>query len=105
MTAMTFDKLAYIDRLKAVGFDEPQARGMADALDQALCEKMATRSDLAAFRTEIDLFRAEFKSDLVVLKSEVLAAMKANKLDFLKAFIMLLVAQTAMFTAFDLLGH
>jgi hypothetical protein len=38
MTTMTFDRLAYIDRLKAVGFTEPQARGMADGLDQALRE-------------------------------------------------------------------
>lgn len=46
MTTMTFDKLAYIDRLKAVGFTEPQARGMADGLDQALREEVATKIDL-----------------------------------------------------------
>ena len=49
---MTFDKLAYIDRLKSAGFAEPQARAMADGLDQALREKVATKSD---FRKEIDL--------------------------------------------------
>ena len=52
MTTMTFDKLAYIDRLKAAGFAEPQARAMADGLDQALREEVATKSDLAVLRAE-----------------------------------------------------
>ena len=49
---MTFDKLTYIDRLKAAGFAEPQARAMADGLDQALREEVATKSDLAVLRAE-----------------------------------------------------
>ena len=61
MTTMTFDKLTYIDRLKAAGFAEPQARAMADGLDQALREEVATKSDLA-------VLRAELKSDLGLLR-------------------------------------
>ena len=64
MTTMTFDKLTYIDRLKAAGFAEPQARAMADGLDQALREEVATKSDLA-------VLRAEFKSDLGLLRSDL----------------------------------
>jgi len=105
MTTMTFDKLAYIDRLKAVGFTEPQARGMADGPDQALREKMATKSDIAAVRQEIDLFRAEIRSELADFRSGVLAAMKINKRNFLTALVVLLAGQTAVFTALDLLGH
>jgi capsule polysaccharide export protein KpsE/RkpR len=144
MTTMTFDKLAYLDRLKAAGFTEPQARGMADGLDQALREEVATKSDLAALRSEIGQLRVEFKSDLGVLKSELkgemgelkgemgelkaemgelkgemgvlkgemgslrgelLVAMKADKIDFLKWVMMLIVGQTAVFTALKLLGH
>ena len=86
---MTFDKLTYIDRLKAAGFAEPRARAMADGLDQALREEVATKSDLA-------VLRAEFKSDLGVLKGELLAAMKADKIDFLKWVEMLIVGQTAV---------
>ena len=64
MTTMTFDKLAYIDRLKAAGFAEPQARAMADGLDQALREEVATKSDIAVLRAaqEIDL-RLGFRND------------------------------------------
>ena len=107
---MTFDKLAYIDRLKAAGF--------------------AAKSDVAALRSEIDLLRVEVKSDLSTLRGEfraelgglkaelvglrgelgglrgeLLAAMKADKIDFLKWVMMLIVGQTAVFTALKLLGH
>ncbi len=123
MTTMTFDRLAYIDRLKAAGFAEPQARAMADGLDQALREEVATKSDLAAVRNEIGLLRAEFsseiglsraefKSDLIGirgelggLRGEILAGMKADKIDLLKWVVMLIVGQTAVFTALKLLGH
>ena len=94
MTTMTFDKLAYIDRLKAAGFAEPQARAMADGLDQALREEVATKSDVATLRGE-----------LIGLKGELLAAMKADKIDFLKWVVMLIVGQTAVFTTLKLLGH
>jgi hypothetical protein len=94
MTTMTFDKLAYIDRLKAAGFAEPQARAMADGLDQALREEVATKSDIATLR-----------GDMIGLKGELLAAMKADKIDFLKWVVMLIVGQTAVFTALKLLGH
>jgi hypothetical protein len=112
MTTMTFDRLAYIDRLKAAGFAEPQARAMADGLDQALREEVATKSDIAALgndigvlRNEIGLNRIEFKSDLSGLRGELLAAMKTDKIDFLKWVVMLIVGQTAVFTALKLLGH
>ena len=94
MATMTFDKLAYIDRLKAAGFAEPQARAMADGLDQALREEVATKSDLGLLRGE-----------MIGLKGELLAAMKADKIDFLKWVVMLIVGQTAVFTALKLLGH
>lgn len=123
MTMMTFDKLAYVDRLKAAGFNEPQARAMADGLDQALREEIATKSDIAALRSEIDLFRVEFKNDLGMLgsefkgelgglkgelgglKGELLAAMKADKIDLLRWVVMLIVGQTAVFTALKLFGR
>ena len=99
---MTFDKLAYIDRLKAAGFAEPQARAMADGLDQALREKVATKSDV---RKEIDLVQVEFRNELSTFKRELLAAMKARKVDVLKWMAVLIVVQTDVFTALKLLGH
>jgi hypothetical protein len=94
MTMMTFDKLAYVDRLRAAGFNEPQARAMADGLDQALREEVATKSDIVLLKGEIAL-----------VKSDLLAAMRADKIDLLKWVVTLIVGQTAIFTALKLLGH
>ena len=112
MTTMTFDKLAYVDRLKAAGFNEPQARAMADGLDQALREEVATKSDIvvlkgdnAAVRSEIGLLRVELRGEMASLKGDTLAAMKADKIDLLKWVVMLIVGQTAIFTALKLLGR
>ena len=152
MSTMTFDKLAFLDRLRAAGFDEPQARAMADGLDQALREEVATKSDIAALRVEfkselgtlrgelgtvkgelgtlrgeLGALKNEFRSEMGALKSELrvemgalkselrgemgalkgelLAAMKADKVDLLKWVVMLIVGQTAIFTALKLLGR
>jgi hypothetical protein len=54
-----FDRLAYVDRLKAASFTEQQARGAADALGEALTETVATKSDLKDLRSEL---QAEMKT-------------------------------------------
>lgn len=105
MTTMTFDKLTYIDRLKAAGFAEPQARAMADGLDQALREEVATKSDLAVLRAELKSDLGLLRGEMGGFKGELLAAMKADKVDLLKWVVMLNVGQTAVFTALKLLGH
>jgi hypothetical protein len=46
LTQITFDKLAYIDRLKSAGIEEAAARAHPEALDQALREEVATKHDL-----------------------------------------------------------
>ena len=45
-TQITFDKLAYIDKLKSAGIEEQAARAHAEALDQALRQEVATKHDL-----------------------------------------------------------
>lgn len=74
---MTFDRLAYLDRLKAAGFNEPQARALADGLDQALREEVATKSDVAVLRNEIGLLRVEVKSEIGALGVELRGEMDA----------------------------
>ena len=85
---------------------------MADGLDQALREEVATKSDVVCLRNGIELQRIEVKNDLGVLKGEMgllkgelLAAMKSDKIDLLKWVVMLIVGQTAVFTALKLLGR
>ncbi len=71
----TFDRLTYIDRLTAAGFDERQARAHAEALDAALRESVATKGDVHEVRQELkqdigDL-RQELKQDIADLRQEL----------------------------------
>jgi hypothetical protein len=52
---ITFDKLAYIDRLIRGGIAEPQARAHAEAMDEALRESVATKTDIYRLETKIEL--------------------------------------------------
>jgi hypothetical protein len=85
--AITFDRLAYIDRLGEAGFDEKQARAQADALDAALRDSVATQADLkelaGELRTQMANLKVEFRRWLFVtqiaLAGVILAAVKFVK--------------------------
>ena len=61
MTTVTFDKLAYVDKLKAAGFEDDKARAMAEGLDVALREQIATKTDILDARNELKLDLAEVR--------------------------------------------
>ncbi len=61
MSVTTFDKLAYVDSLKAHGVSEDQARAHAAALDTALHDVVATKADIADVKGLI----AESKSEIL----------------------------------------
>jgi hypothetical protein len=63
MASITFDRLKYVEALKASGVPEGQARAHADALAQALADTpdVASKSDIA----ELKLLIAETKSDIL----------------------------------------
>lgn len=52
-SALTFDRLAYVDRLRNGGIEEGQARVHAEALDAALRDSVATRSDIDDLQRQI----------------------------------------------------
>ena len=78
MATLTFDKLAYVDRLKAAGVGEREARALAEGLDQALREEVATKTDLAAVKTDlaadIAAVKAELAADIAAVRTDVAAA-------------------------------
>jgi hypothetical protein len=76
---MTFDKLAYIYRLKAAGFTEPQTRALADGLGQAFRDNAA--------------------------EGDLLTAMRASRRNVRAILFLLFAGQTAVFWALDLLGR
>ena len=73
--SMPFDRLAYIDRLKDAGVEEPIARAHAQALREALEEGVATKADLEAVEgrlgTRITDLRTELKGDIAELRTEL----------------------------------
>ena len=81
MATLTFDKLAYVDRLQAAGMGEREARALAEGLDQALREEVATRTDIAAVRTDLAAVKTELSVDIAAVKTELsvdIAAVKAE---------------------------
>ena len=94
-----FDRTRYTDKLRDNGVDEKTARAHSDALDGALRDAVATKSDLdeversvtanldqversltaavAELRTEISELRNEFKTDISELRNEFKADMLA----------------------------
>lgn len=71
MATLTFDKLAYVDRLQAAGMGEREARALAEGLDQALREEVATRTDIAAVRTDLAAVKTELSVDIAAVKTEL----------------------------------
>jgi predicted amino acid-binding ACT domain protein len=81
VATLTFDKLAYVDRLQAAGMGEREARALAEGLDQALREEVATRTDIAAVRTDLAAVKTELSVDIAAVKTELsidIAAVKTE---------------------------
>jgi hypothetical protein len=87
MGTITFDRLKYVEVLKASGVSEAQARAHADALSQAFAETpdLVTKSDLDARMREAEL-RLEAK-------------IEASRTDIIKWFVTSLFAQAAVIVA------
>ena len=84
MATLTFDKLAYVDRLQAAGMGEREARALAEGLDQALREEVATKTDLAAVKTELAAHIAAVRADLAAVRTEFKTDIAAVKHDMLR---------------------
>ena len=96
---LTFDKLAYVDRLKAAGVGEREARALAEGLDQALREEVATKTDLAAVRTELAADIAAVKTELKAEIAAVRVDLAAVKHDMLRWMVGMAFAQTGLTVA------
>ena len=72
MYTTVIDTLRFADRLKAAGFDDSQAEGMARALGDEMAENMVTKRDLndavQAINTTIMTMDAKFESKFDALE-------------------------------------
>jgi len=68
--AVTFDKLVYVESLKAGGVDEKAAKAAANALDVALRETVATRHDIDEVKHDVALIRKDMDAmeDRMIVK-------------------------------------
>jgi hypothetical protein len=100
---LTFDKLAYVDRLKAAGVGEREARALAEGLDQALREEVATKTDLTAVKSElaadIAAVKTELAADIAAVKTELAADLAAVKHDLLRWMVGMAFAQAGFTVA------
>lgn len=73
MYPTVIDTLRFADRLKAAGFDDPQAESMARALGDELADNMVTKRDLddavESLRVTIETMDAKFESRLEGVQS------------------------------------
>lgn len=80
MATVTFDTLKFVEKLRAAGVSEPQAKAQAEvlvfALDEVMDQQLATKEDIARLERELkaDIARLEreqivpIQRDLYLLK-------------------------------------
>ena len=98
MGSIAFDKLKYLETLKASGISEAQARAHTEALAQAFAEApdLATRSDLDG-----RLLTTESRLDARLREAELRleAKIEASRTEIIKWFVASLFAQAAVIVA------
>ncbi len=72
---LLFDKLSLVDRLRNAGIVDDHARAIADGLEQAFREEVATKNDLndvkTELKTEISNVKTELKAEIAGLRSDM----------------------------------
>jgi hypothetical protein len=72
MNAVPFDTLKFARKLEASGMAAGTAAGTAEALAEAMTGgELATKADIAGTHTAIDNLRAELKSDIELLRRDL----------------------------------
>ena len=66
-----FDRLAYVDRLKAGSFSEQQARAAADALGEALTETVATKADVGQLEATISQLETKMETRFIATTADI----------------------------------
>lgn len=69
MTAITFDTLKFVRKLRDAGFDEKQAEAVAEAFKEASGEaELSTKRDIEKCETNLKQIITEVKVDLTLMK-------------------------------------
>ncbi|CAA2159966.1 hypothetical protein MBRA_05145 [Methylobacterium brachiatum] len=69
MTAVAFDTLRFVRTLRdKAKMSSEQAEGLADAIAEAIQNDLATKTDIAGVRTDIEALRLSTRSDIETLR-------------------------------------
>ena len=68
---MTFDTLAVATELKEAGFTSQQAEALARAWSHVASGDLATKSDIAAVRTDLIGFKSDLEKQIGSVKSDL----------------------------------
>jgi hypothetical protein len=71
MGAIPFDTLKFVEKLESGGFTHQQAKTAAEAFADATSQELATKTDLAAVRTELKADIAAVRGDLELTKRDL----------------------------------
>jgi len=74
MTAITFDTLRYVKKLKAAGVPEKQAEVQAEAMAELVEERLATKQDLKELEVNLRHEMRELEFRLTVRLGTMMAA-------------------------------
>ncbi len=71
MSAIAFDTLKFVKRLKEAGFTEQQAEALADAGAELIEQNLATKRDIADIQRDIADLKRDMKELEVGLRNEI----------------------------------
>ena len=74
MTTITFDTLKFVETLKASGFEEPQAKGMATAIQEVQksnLDALATKTDILGVKHEIRELELRLSAEMAKIHGEL----------------------------------
>ncbi|MCJ2085099.1 CCDC90 family protein [Methylobacterium sp. E-005] len=81
MTAVAFDTLRFVRTLREKAKMSPeQAEGLADAVSEAIQNDLATKTDIAMVRTDIEALRLSTKTDIEALRLSTKADLREAEL-------------------------
>jgi len=96
MTTAVFDTLQAARHLEGAGIETRQAEAIVTTMAKAFDDTVATKSDLAAVRADLDALKAELKQDNAALKAELKQDNADLKTELATAVNRMLLAQLAI---------
>ena len=101
-TKRSFDAIAYMKHMEAVGFTRPQAEALAEEQTKLIDDRLATKDDLEALRVAT---KADLEALRLSLEAKIDTKLAETKTETIKWFIGAGFAQAGLIVALLKLIH